>query len=88
MEGLGEGAISAFVNALDLSIKIMDYNEHAIGSGAETRAAAYVEMRIGDSPSGFGVGIHADIVTSSFLAILSAVNRHTIAQQEAETTTA
>ncbi|KAA1285174.1 2-isopropylmalate synthase [Alcaligenes faecalis] len=88
LKGSGEGAISAFVNALDLSIKIMDYNEHAIGSGAETRAAAYVEMRIGDSPSGFGVGIHADIVTSSFLAILSAVNRHTIAQQEAETTTA
>ncbi len=88
LKGSGEGAISAFVNALDLSIKIMDYNEHAIGSGAETRAAAYVEMRIGDSPSGFGVGIHADIVTSSFLAILSAVNRHTIAQQEAETATA
>ncbi|ALO40354.1 2-isopropylmalate synthase [Alcaligenes faecalis] len=88
LKGSGEGAISAFVNALDLSIKIMDYNEHAIGSGAETRAAAYVEMRIGDSPSGFGVGIHADIVTSSFLAILSAVNRHTIALQEAETTTA
>uniref|UniRef100_A0A1I7YEC2 2-isopropylmalate synthase n=1 Tax=Steinernema glaseri TaxID=37863 RepID=A0A1I7YEC2_9BILA len=82
LKGSGEGAISAFVNALDLSIKIMDYNEHAIGSGAETRAAAYVEMRIGDSPSGFGVGIHADIVTSSFLAILSAVNRHTIALQE------
>uniref|UniRef100_A0A914YZ73 2-isopropylmalate synthase LeuA allosteric (dimerisation) domain-containing protein n=1 Tax=Panagrolaimus superbus TaxID=310955 RepID=A0A914YZ73_9BILA len=60
----------------------MDYNEHAIGSGAETRAAAYVEMRIGDSPSGFGVGIHADIVTSSFLAILSAVNRHTIASKK------
>ena len=88
LKGSGEGAISAFVNALDLSIKIMDYNEHAIGSGAETRAAAYVEMRIGDSQSGFGVGIHADIVTSSFLAILSAVNRHTIAQHEAEATTA
>ena len=88
LKGAGEGAISAFVNALDLSIKIMDYSEHAIGSGAETRAAAYVEMRIGDSPSGFGVGIHADIVTSSFLAILSAVNRHTIAQHETETTTA
>ncbi|MGO3131301.1 MAG: 2-isopropylmalate synthase [Alcaligenes sp.] len=88
LKGAGEGAISAFVNALDLSIKIMDYSEHAIGSGAETRAAAYVEMRIGDSPSGFGVGIHADIVTSSFLAILSAVNRHAIAQHETETTTA
>ncbi len=88
LSGSGEGAISAFVNALDLSIKIMDYNEHAIGSGAETRAASYVEMRIGDSPSGFGVGIHPDIVTASFLAILSAVNRHIIAQAEQEAATA
>lgn len=88
LKGAGEGAISAFVNALDLSIKVMDYTEHAIGSGAETRAATFVEMRIGDSPSGFGVGIHPDIVTSSFLAILSAINRHTIAQNETEATTA
>jgi 2-isopropylmalate synthase len=34
-------------------------------------------VRVGDSPTGFGVGIHRDIVTSSFLAILVAVNRHT-----------
>lgn len=74
--GQGDGAISAFVNALDCDIKIMDYHEHAIGTGTETRAASYVELRIGDSPTGFGVGIHEDIVTSSFLAILCAVNRH------------
>ena len=54
----------------------MDYNEHAIGTGTDTRAASYVEMRVGDSATGFGVGIHKDIVTASFLAILSALNRH------------
>lgn len=74
--GQGDGAISAFVNALDATIKIMDYHEHAIGTGTETRAACYVELRIGDSPTGFGVGVHEDIVTASFLAILCAVNRH------------
>ncbi len=81
LTGRGDGAISAFVHALDADIRIMDYTEHAIGTGTDTRAASYVEMRIGDSPTGFGVGIHEDIVTSSFLAILSAVNRHAATQK-------
>lgn len=79
LEGQGEGALAAFINALDLPIRIMDYTEHAIGSGTDTRAATYVEMRIDDSPSGFGVGVHQDILTSSFKAILSALNRHALA---------
>ncbi|HUH40159.1 MAG TPA: alpha-isopropylmalate synthase regulatory domain-containing protein, partial [Castellaniella sp.] len=81
LTGKGDGAISAFVDALDVDARIMDYQEHAIGTGTDTRAASYVEMRIEDAPTGFGVGIHEDIVTSSFLAILSAVNRH-LAQQD------
>jgi len=66
------------VAALDADVRIMDYHEHAIGTGTNTRAASYVELRVGDSPTGFGVGIHGDIVTASFLAILGAVNRHAV----------
>lgn len=80
LTGQGDGAISAFVNALNSEIRIMDYHEHAIGTGTDTRAASYVELRVGESATGFGVGVHADIVTSSFLAILSAVNRHAVSQ--------
>ncbi len=76
LTGRGDGAIAAFVNALQSDVKIMDYHEHAIGTGTDTRAACYIEVRVGESPTGFGVGIHGDIVTASFLAILSAVNRH------------
>ena len=76
LTGSGDGAISAFVDALGVEIRIMDYNEHAIGSGTDTKAASYVEMRVGDSNTMFGVGIHRDIVTASFLAILSSLNRH------------
>ena len=76
LTGCGDGAIAAFVDALQSDVKIMDYHEHAIGTGTDTRAACYIEVRVGDSPTGFGVGIHGDIVTASFLAILSAVNRH------------
>jgi 2-isopropylmalate synthase len=80
--GQGDGAISAFCRALGADIKIMDYHEHAIGTGTDTRAACYVELRVGDSATGFGVGVHEDIVTASFLAILSAVNRHATLQKE------
>ena len=74
--GTGNGPIDAFVNALGLEIRLMDYHEHAIGSGADARAACYVELRVGDGPTLFGVGIDSNIVTASFKSVLSAVNRH------------
>lgn len=76
LTGIGNGPIDAFVHALDLPVRVMDYHEHAIGMGADASAASYVELRVGDSPTGFGVGIDHDIVTASFKAVLSAVNRH------------
>jgi len=76
LTGEGDGAISAFVNGLGVPIRILDYHEHALGSGTETRAACYVEVRVGEAPAGFGVGMDKDIVTASFKAILSALNRH------------
>ncbi|MEW6762568.1 MAG: 2-isopropylmalate synthase [Pseudomonadota bacterium] len=75
-QGAGNGPIDAFVNALGLDIRLMDYHEHAIGRGADARAACYVELRVGDGATLFGVGIDSNIVTASFRAVLSAVNRH------------
>ena len=75
LEGGGNGPIDAFVNALGLDIKLMDYHEHSIGSGANARAACYVELRLANGPTAFGAGIDSNIVTASFKAVLSAVNR-------------
>jgi 2-isopropylmalate synthase len=80
VQGSGDGALAAFVAAIGEPIRIMDYTEHAIGTGTDTRAACYVETRVGDSPTGFGVGIDGDIVTASFRAVLSAVNRRAAAR--------
>ncbi len=80
--GTGNGPIDAFVNALGLEIRLMDYHEHAIGSGADARAACYVELRVGNGPTLFGVGIDSNIVTASFKSVLSAVNRHVEASGE------
>jgi 2-isopropylmalate synthase len=74
-KGSGNGPIDAFVHALGLDIKLMDYHEHAIGSGADARAACYVELRLANGPTLFGAGIDSNIVTASFKAVLSAVNR-------------
>lgn len=82
VKGRGDGAISAFINALNLPIRFMDYHEHALGSGEKTKAVCYVELRLGESQTGFGVGLHVDIVTASFQAVLSAVNRHLNASEE------
>ena len=84
LRGEGDGALSAFINALGMPVRIMDYQEHAIGTGTDTRAASYVELRLGESPSGFGVAIDQDIVTSSFRAVLGAVNRHLATIENAE----
>ena len=76
LAGGGNGPIDAFVNALGLDIQLMDYHEHAIGSGANAQAACYVELRLDNGPTLFGVGVDGNIVTASFKAVLSAVNRH------------
>ncbi len=60
--------------AFDTEVQVFDYHEHAIGSGAKARAAAYIEMRVGDRRL-YGVGIDADIVAASFKALLSGMAR-------------
>ncbi len=76
--GRGNGLISSVIAALADSggpvLDVVDYNEHAIGYGADAQAAAYVECRTDDGRSIFGVGIDTDIGTASVRAVLSAAN--------------
>ncbi len=76
VRGTGNGPIDALIDALDLPVRVMDYHEHAMTAGADARAACYVEVRVGDSPTGFGAGIDASLVTASLRAVVSGVNRH------------
>jgi 2-isopropylmalate synthase len=77
LSGIGNGPIAAFVNALHsvgCDVRVLDYAEHALSSGGDARAAAYVECAIGERIL-WGVGIDANIVTASLKAVVSAVNR-------------
>ncbi|MEA5451001.1 2-isopropylmalate synthase [Leptolyngbya sp. CCNP1308] len=75
-DGRGNGPIDAFVDALELGIRIHSYEEKAIGHGSDADAIALIEIAA-DWLEGtiHGVGIHSSIVTASLLAVLSAANR-------------
>ncbi|WP_309321694.1 2-isopropylmalate synthase [Actinomyces stomatis] len=73
----GNGPLDAFVTALEstgLSVRILDYAEHALSEGHDAKAASYVECEI-DGQILWGVGIDPSITTSSFKAVISALNR-------------
>jgi 2-isopropylmalate synthase len=79
IKGKGNGPIDGFVAALrqdsGLAFDVVDYREHAIGSGANASAVAYVEIKLKDGRNLFGVGIDKNIVAASLKAVVSAVNR-------------
>ncbi|MGA2569367.1 MAG: 2-isopropylmalate synthase [Terracidiphilus sp.] len=87
--GEGNGPIEAFIAGFQkkfgIQVRIADYEEHAIGDGADATAICFVEARVGNSThSVYGVGMHGDIVSASLGAIISAVNRSVQREQVGE----
>jgi len=79
LSGAGNGPVEALMRALQgtlgIDAKLMSYTEHALSTGEDSQAVAYVQLRFGWDQSAFGVGVHPNIVTAALKAILSAVNR-------------
>jgi 2-isopropylmalate synthase len=77
LHGEGNGPVAAFLDALGtvgFDLRVLDYAEHAMSSGGDAIAAAYVECAVGDTVV-WGVGTDPNIVTASLRAVTSAVNR-------------
>lgn len=79
-EAVGNGPIDAAKRGLaetfDLDIKILDYEEHALQSGSNSQAAAYIHLLDVDSGKvTYGVGVSSNITRASVRAIFSAMNR-------------
>ncbi len=76
-KGEGNGPVAAFVDGMrqaGADIQVLDYSEHALSTGGDSLAAAYVECDVAGETV-WGVGIHANIVTASLRAVVSAANR-------------
>ena len=78
VSGRGKGLISSVLatlkEAFGLELEVLDYSEHALGTGTDARAAAYLECALPDGRTVWGVGIDQDVATASVRAILSAAN--------------
>nr|WP_319487421.1 2-isopropylmalate synthase [uncultured Caproiciproducens sp.] len=75
----GNGPVSAFFHALK-SVGITDYEfvsyrEHAISSGADSKAVSYIQLTAPDGSPVFGVGIDNNISLASIKGIICAINR-------------
>jgi 2-isopropylmalate synthase len=79
IKGHGNGPVDGFVDAIrkesGLAFDVADYREHAMGHGANASAVAYMELRLADGTTLFGVGIDKNIVVASLRAVVSGVNR-------------
>lgn len=78
VQGQGKGPIDAFVEGLNrvlqTQVRVLDYHEHALGSGADAQAVAYLELRVGEHTL-FGVGMDGNIASASLKAIVSGLRR-------------
>jgi len=78
VQGQGKGPIDAFVEGLNevlqTKVRVLDYHEHALGSGADAQAVAYLELRVGEATL-FGVGMDSNIASASLKAIVSGLRR-------------
>jgi len=81
VSGTGNGPIEAFIDGFSrefgIPVRIADYEEHAIGHGANALAICFVEAQVAGAPPAFGAGMHGNIVSASLNAIISTVNRST-----------
>jgi 2-isopropylmalate synthase len=78
INGAGNGPINAFVHALDKAglkdFTVKDYRSHAIRSGSDASAAAYVQIQSNEDRLFWGAGEHHSIEMSGLLALVSAWN--------------
>ncbi len=79
-ECIGNGPIdavkAAILSQVNLSAKVLDYDEHALTQGSKSKAAAYIHMvDLDTGRTTYGVGISSNITRASIRGIFSALNR-------------
>ncbi|MBN8457660.1 MAG: 2-isopropylmalate synthase [Verrucomicrobia bacterium] len=77
-EGLGNGPINSFVQALEnigiKDFKVTDYRSHAVRGGSDASAAAYVQVQHADGRLLWGAGVDPSIEMAGLKALVTAWN--------------
>ena len=78
LSGIGGGPIEAFVSSINnyfsTSISVSDYHQQSVTSGADAKAAAFIELTM-DGKNEWGAGIDGNTTKASFQAIVSGLNK-------------
>lgn len=79
-EAVGNGPIDAAAKGIEhelgIEIRVLDYTEHALKSGANAQAAAYIHLvDVSSGRTSYGVGISSNITRASLRGLFSAINR-------------
>lgn len=79
ISGTGNGPIDAFFKALTTmgitGYRFVSYHEHAVSTGADSKALSYIELEAPNGQTIFGVGLDGNISLSSIKGIICAINR-------------
>lgn len=79
ISGEGNGPIDALCNSLrqyaPVNFKVVDYEEHSLEQGSNSRAVAYIKLQDENGNAYFGAGIHSNISTASIKALINAFNK-------------
>ena len=79
LSATGNGPIDAFFNAIRgigiTDYSFVSYSEHAVGSGADTQALSYIQLKTSQGKTIFGVGMDHNISLASIKGIICAINR-------------
>ena len=77
--GEGNGPLAALVHGFMTAgvprFEISNYSEHALSSGEEAAAIAYIQIKTADGESQWGAGVDTNIELAPVKAVLSALNR-------------
>jgi 2-isopropylmalate synthase len=90
LAGSGNGPIAAFVQALSEAgvpaFEVAYYSEHALSSGAQASAIAYIQIKLDETTTRWGAGVDTNIELASIRAVLSALNRSMDIEKSAAST--
>lgn len=79
IEGNGNGPVAAFCDAMNqtevASYQFVDYSEHAISVGSDSKAISYIHLKSPQGKDIFGIGVSHNIGYASMKGIICAINR-------------
>lgn len=79
IEGNGNGPVAAFCDAMNQTevarYQFVDYSEHAISVGSDSKAISYIHLKNPQGKDIFGIGVSHNIGYASMKGIICAINR-------------